>query len=77
MEVSADECTADVPQDEDKEHRRIWKIKNAKRAKHRRNAEAHARNPPHRRNFNGAFTAADDRQYNMPIGNITEASLLI
>jgi hypothetical protein len=73
-DISADERTTDTPQDEDKEHRRIRRIKNAKRAKCRWNAEAHAQNPPHRRNLDVAFTAADDRQYNTPIGNIAEAS---
>jgi hypothetical protein len=30
VDVSADEPTADVPQDEDEEHRRIRRVKNAK-----------------------------------------------
>jgi hypothetical protein len=77
VDVFANVRMADTPQDKDEEHRRIWRIKNAKRAKRRRNAEAHARNPPHRKNLDGAFVAADDRQYNTPIGNITEAALLI
>jgi hypothetical protein len=59
-DVSADERTTDAPQDKDKEHRRMRRIKNAKHAKRMRNAEARARNPPHRRNLNGAFAAADD-----------------
>jgi hypothetical protein len=42
-----------------------------------RNAQAHAQNPPHRRNLNSAFTAADYHQYNTPIRNIAEAALLI
>jgi hypothetical protein len=67
-DVSADKRMADAPQDEDEEHRRIRRIKNAKRAKSRRNAEARARNPPHRRNLNNAFTTAR---------NIAEAALLI
>jgi hypothetical protein len=45
-DVSADECTVDAPQDEDEEHRRIRRIKNAKCAKRRQNIEARARNPP-------------------------------
>jgi hypothetical protein len=76
-DVSADEHMADAPQDEDEDHRRIRRIKNAKHAKCRRNMEAHARHPPHRRNLNSAFTAVDDRQYNTPIGNIIEVALLI
>ena len=31
-DISADEPTADAPQDEDEEHRRIRRVKNAKRA---------------------------------------------
>jgi hypothetical protein len=38
VDVLADEPTADAPQDEDEEHRRIRWVKNAKRAQHRRNA---------------------------------------
>jgi chromatin segregation and condensation protein Rec8/ScpA/Scc1 (kleisin family) len=76
-DISADERMADAPQDKDEEHIRIRRIKNTKRAKHRQNAEARARNPPHRINLDGAFAAADDRQYNTPIGNIAEAALLI
>jgi hypothetical protein len=68
---------ADAPQDKDEEHRRIWRIKNAKCAKHRWNAEARAWNPPYHRNLYGAFAAADDHKYNTPIGNITKAALLI
>jgi hypothetical protein len=52
-------------------------VKNAKRAKRRRNAEARAWNPPHHRNLNDAFTVADDREYNTPIGNIAKTALLI
>jgi hypothetical protein len=44
-DVSADEPTADAPQDEDEEHRRIRRVKNAKRAQHRRNAQNRAREP--------------------------------
>jgi hypothetical protein len=54
-DVSANERTADAPQGEDEEHKRIRRLRNAKQAKRRRNAEARARNPPHRRNLNGAF----------------------
>jgi hypothetical protein len=36
--ISADELTADVPQDKDEQHRRIRWAKNAKRAQRRRNA---------------------------------------
>jgi hypothetical protein len=36
--ISADEPIADAPQDEDEEHRRVRRAKNAKRAQHRRNA---------------------------------------
>jgi hypothetical protein len=59
-DISTDERTADALQDEDERHRRIWRIKNAKHAKRRQNAEACAQNPPHRRNLGGAFAAADD-----------------
>jgi hypothetical protein len=76
-DVSADERMVDAPQNDDEEHRRIRRIKNAKRAKRRRNIEAHARNPPHRRFLDGAFAAADDRLYNTLIENIAEATLLI
>jgi hypothetical protein len=34
-DVSADEPTADAPQDEDEMHRRIRRVKNAKRAQRR------------------------------------------
>jgi hypothetical protein len=37
-DVSANELIADAPQDEDEEHRRIRRAKNAKRAQGRRNA---------------------------------------
>jgi hypothetical protein len=60
VDISADERTADAPQDKGEEHRRIRRIKNAKHAKRRRNAEARARNPPHCRNLNSAFTVVDD-----------------
>jgi hypothetical protein len=35
--ISADEPTAEAPQDEDEEQGRIRRAKNAKRAQHRRN----------------------------------------
>jgi hypothetical protein len=38
VDVSTDEPTADAPQDEDEEHRRIRRVKNAKRAQRRCNA---------------------------------------
>jgi hypothetical protein len=76
-DISTNERTVDAPQDEDEEHKRIQRIKNAKRAKCRRDMEARAWNPPHRRNLNGAFATADDRQLNTSIRNITEAALLI
>jgi hypothetical protein len=44
-DVSADERTADAPQDENEEHKRIRRLKNAKRAKCRRNIENRAHNP--------------------------------
>jgi hypothetical protein len=37
-DVSVDDPTADAPQDEDEEHRRLRRAKNAKRAQRRRNA---------------------------------------
>jgi hypothetical protein len=77
MDVSVDERMTDAPQGENEEHRRIRRLKNAKRAKRKRNMKAHAQNPPHRRNLNGALAAADDCQYNTPIGNIAEAAMLI
>jgi hypothetical protein len=60
-DVSADEPVADDPQDEDEEHRRFRRIKNAKCTKHSQTTEALPQNPPHRRNLNGAFSVADDR----------------
>jgi hypothetical protein len=76
-DISADERTADAPQDEDVECRRMRKAKNIKRAKCRRNAEARARNPPHHRNLHDAFAAVNDHEYNTPIGNIAKAAFLI
>jgi hypothetical protein len=40
-DISADENTANAPQDKDEERRRVRRARNAKRAKHRRNTEAH------------------------------------
>jgi hypothetical protein len=72
-DVSADEPTADAPQDEDEEHRRIRRVKNAKRAQCRCNTQNRAREP---RGLNNAFAAVADRQYRTPIGAIVEAALL-
>jgi hypothetical protein len=57
--VSANEPTADAPQDEDEEHRRIWRVKNTKRTQRRRNAQNRAREP---RDLNDTFTAVVDRE---------------
>jgi signal transduction histidine kinase len=76
-DVSADEPTAEAPQDKNEEHRRIWRMKNAKRAQRRRNMENHARNPMYLRNLKNAFAAAADREYRTPIGAIAEAALLV
>jgi hypothetical protein len=72
-DASVDEPTADAPQDEDEEHRRIQQIKNAKRAQRRRNAQNRAREP---RDVNNAFVAVADLEYCTPIGAIVEAALL-
>jgi hypothetical protein len=72
-DVSADEPTADAPQDEDEEHRRIQWAKNAKRAQHRRNAQNRAHVP---RDLSNAFAVVADREYRTPIGAIAEAALL-
>jgi chromatin segregation and condensation protein Rec8/ScpA/Scc1 (kleisin family) len=72
-DITADENMANTPQDKDKERRRA---KNAMRAKCRRKAEARARRHP-QRNLNDAFTAATDCKYATPIGNITEAAILL
>jgi hypothetical protein len=77
VDVSADERTADAPQDENEEHRRIRRFKNAKRTKRRRNTKNHARNPLYRRNLNNSFTAAEDQEYRTPISAIAEAALLV
>jgi hypothetical protein len=76
LDVSADEPTADAPQDENEERRRIRRLKNAKRAQRRRNAKNRARNPMYQRNLNNAFATAADREYRTPIGAIAEATLL-
>jgi hypothetical protein len=59
-DVSIDEPMADAPKHENEEHRRIWQLKNTKRAQRRRNAKNHARNPMYQRNLNNAFTVAAD-----------------
>jgi hypothetical protein len=66
---------ADVPLDEIEEHRRIRRLKNAKRTQCRQNKKNHARNPMHRRNLNNAFAAAADREYRTQIGTIAEVVL--
>jgi hypothetical protein len=74
--VSADEPTADAPQDENEEHRRIRCLKNAKRAQRRQNEENCACDPMYQRNLNNTFAAAVDQEYRTPIGTIVEAALL-
>jgi hypothetical protein len=73
VDVSADEPTADAPQDEDEEHQRIRRVKNAKRAQRRRNAQNRAHEP---RDLYNAIPAVADREYRTPIGAIAEAALL-
>jgi hypothetical protein len=51
----------------------IRRVKNAKRAQRRRNAQNHARET---RDLNNAFAAVADREYRMPIGTIAEPALL-
>jgi hypothetical protein len=75
-DVSADEPTADAPQDQNEEHRRIWQLKNAKRAQRRRNEENRTRNPMYQRNLQNAFAVATVWEYRTPIGAIAEAALL-
>jgi hypothetical protein len=75
-DVSAGDHTVDAPQGENEEYRWIRRLKNAKRAKHWRNAENRAHNPLYQRNLNNAFTAAEDRVYRTPIGAIAEVALL-
>jgi hypothetical protein len=65
-----------TPQDENEEYRRIQRLKNATRAKCRRNAKNCARNLLYQRNLNNAFAAAEDWEYRTPIGAIVEAVLL-
>jgi hypothetical protein len=72
-DVSADEPTADAPQDEDEEHRRIQRVKSAKRTQRRCNAQNHAREP---RDLNNTFAAVVDRKYRTLIGAIAEAAIL-
>jgi signal transduction histidine kinase len=72
-DVSADEPTANAPQDEDEEHRRIRRAKNTKRAQRRRRTQNRAREP---RDLNNAFAAIADREYRTPIGAIAEVALL-
>jgi hypothetical protein len=45
VDVSSNERTVDTPQDENEEYRRIWWLKNAKRAKRRQNKENRTHNP--------------------------------
>jgi hypothetical protein len=73
VDVSADKPIADAPQDEDEEHRRIRRAKNAKCTQHRRNAQNCARVL---RDLNNAFAAVADHEYHTPIGAIAEAALL-
>jgi hypothetical protein len=75
-DVSANERKADNPQDENEDHRRIRRLKNAKCAQRRRDAEKCARNPMYQRNLNNAFAAAADREYRTPIGAVAELALL-
>jgi hypothetical protein len=72
-DVSADEPTAATPQDEDEEHQRIWRAKNAKRAQRRRIAQNGAREP---RDLHNAFAAVADCEYHTLICAIAEAVLL-
>jgi hypothetical protein len=76
VDISADEPIADAPQDENKEHRRIRHVKNAKRTQCRWNTENRARNQTYQRNLNNTFAAATGREYRTPIGAIAEAALL-
>jgi signal transduction histidine kinase len=64
------------PDDENEEHKSIWRLKNAKRTQCRRNVENRARNLLYQRNLNNAFAAAADQEYRTPIGAIAEAALL-
>jgi beta-glucosidase-like glycosyl hydrolase len=73
VDVLADEPTAVPPQDEDEEHRRIRRVKNAKHSQRRCNTQNRTREP---RDLNNAFAAVADREYRTLIGTITEAALL-
>jgi signal transduction histidine kinase len=72
-DILADEPTTDAPQDEDKEHCRIRRAKNAKRAQRKRNAQNRAHEP---RDLNNAFVAVADHEYRTPISTIAEVALL-
>jgi hypothetical protein len=72
-DVSDHEPTTDAPQDEDEEHQRIRRAKNAKQAQRGRNAQNHARVP---RDLNNAFAVVADCKYRTPISEIAEAALL-
>jgi hypothetical protein len=72
-DVSPDEATANAAQDEDEEHQRIRRIKNAKHAQRRRNVQNRALEP---RDLNNAFAAVADREYRTSIGTIAETALL-
>jgi hypothetical protein len=61
--VSADEPTADTPQDKDEEHRRIRRVKNAKRAQRRCNVQNRARDLMYQRDLNNAFATVADQEY--------------
>jgi hypothetical protein len=72
-DISADEPTADAPQDEDEEHQRIRRAKNAKRAQRRRNTQNRACGPS---DLNNAFAAVAYQEYRTSIGAIAEAAFL-
>jgi hypothetical protein len=76
IDISANESTANAPQDKDEERKRAHRVKNAKQAKRRQNAEARTRHRP-QHNLNGAFAAAADCEYATPSGNIMEATTLL
>jgi hypothetical protein len=75
-DISTDEPTADAPQNEDEEHHRIQRVKNAERAQRRRNTKNGARDLMYQRDLNNTFAAVADREYRTPIGAIAEAALL-
>jgi hypothetical protein len=52
-------------------------VKKAKHAKRRRNKENRTGNLLYRRNLNNAFVAAEDQEYDTPIGAIAKAALLV